>query len=460
MNFKGIWDVIVVGGGTAGAPAAIAAARNGAKVLIVDKNGFLGGACTAGMVNPIANFHDKNGLPVVAGLFEETLKRLKDLGGCLGPIHPVEGNPPWGKNPTITPFSAEYLKFVLAEMAQQAGVEFLFHTFMTDILVDGGLMKGIIVNNKSGRQVLMASQVIDCTGDADLAALAGSPWTMGRQKDGLCMPVSLYLQMGNVDVEEIGRAIKKNPSDFRWYARGKQIDDAPKGCQRTPLFCSGFIEAIAKAKAVGELNLGRETLNLFTTVREGEITINATRVNFVDGTDSWQVAKAEVELRRQAISVADFTRKYIPAFSNAYLLNIAPEIGIRETRHIIGDYVINMEDVVKGKQFDDVIGRGSYSIDIHNPHDSKSTWILVDDSYQIPYRCLLPGKIENLLVAGRSVSATHEAAATIRSIPESFATGQAAGTAAALAIQKGCTARQLDVKTLQTTLRNQGANLG
>lgn len=459
MHQFGEWDVIVVGGGTAGAPAAISAARNGAKVLVVEKNGFLGGASTSALVSPYANHYNSHGEPVIAGMFKEILDNLKEMGACHGPIRPKKGNPPWGRNPVITPFDDEYLKFLLTKMAKDAGVHFLYHTLLKDVLVENGVVKGITVFNKSGTQTLLSKVIIDCTGDADVAVKAGAKTVKGREKDGEKMPVTVYCRVGNVDVDRVEEEIYRNRENFRWFAIGEAEGELPAGSQRKQLFCSGFWQEIAEAKENGEYNIGRETLNMFTNVREGEVTINATRVNFIDGTKTSEVTAAEVELRYQTMSVVDFLRKRIPGFEKSFLIKTANEAGIRETHRIIGEYVLQQEDIIKGTKFHDVVARGGYAIDIHNPGDSKSTWIQVDDSYDIPYRALLPVDIDGLVVAGRCISATHEAAAAVRAMPSCVAIGQAAGTAAALATTNGFTLRDVDIKELQRTLSEQGVIL-
>ncbi|WP_201318873.1 FAD-dependent oxidoreductase [Paenibacillus sp. EPM92] len=459
MQVHDQWDVIVVGGGTAGAPAAIAAARNGAKVLVVEKNGYLGGASTSALVSPYANHYDAHGEPTIAGLFKEILDSLKEMGACHGPIRPKEGNPPWGKNPVITPFDDEYLKFVLTKMAKDAGVSFLYHTLLKDVWVEDGVVKGITVFNKSGAHTLFSKVIVDCTGDADVAVKAGAKTVKGRERDGEKMPVTVYCRVGNVNVDRVEEEIKRNRDNFRWYAIGSAEGELPAGSQRKQLFCSGFWQEIAAAKENGEYNIGRETLNLFTNVREGEVTVNATRVNFIDGTNASEVTAAEVELRYQTMSVVDFLRKRVPGFEKSFLIKTANEAGIRETHRIIGEYILTQEDVVKGTRFDDVVARGGYAIDIHNPGDSKSTWIQVDDSYDVPYRALLPVELEGLLVAGRCISATHEAAAAVRAMPSCVAIGEAAGTAAALATTKGLTPKTIDVQELKQVLTQNGVLL-
>lgn len=452
-------DVVVVGAGSAGVAAAISAARNGATVLLVEKNGTVGGTSVVSWVSPFMNFHSATGEPVIGGLLDEIIGRLKAIGGTPGPL-PCVGRPPWGKRPTVTPFDPNLLSLLYFQMLQEAGVELLLHTFLSEAIVRDGAVRGIVVQNKSGRGIVMGRAFVDASGDGDLAALAGAPFQKGREKDGLMQPATLYFRVGGVDTAAIAEYITAHPEDFRWYAFPIMPPDAPPEFERTPVTFSGFVHAIEKAKQSGELYLGRETLNGFAALRRGELVANTVRVNFVDGTRAEDLTRAEIDARTQVLSFMRFAVKRLPGFSNAHLLDVATSIGIRESRRIVGDYIITGEDVIEGRKFDDVIARSAYPIDIHNPEDSRSTWIQIKEPYDIPYRALLPRGVENLVVAGRCISASHEAHASTRVIPNCIAMGVAAGTAAALAVSKGVTPRQLNVAEVQRRLLDMGANLG
>lgn len=453
------YDVVVVGGGSAGVPAAIAASRNGSRVLMIEKNGYLGGTATASMVNPLMSYQDNDGNHVIGGILTEIIDNLIDIGGSPGTVF-TYGKPPWQVKPALTPFDPEYMKFVLAEMVQEAGVDLLFHSIVTDVIVEEDIIRGLIVSNKSGNQVIMAKAIIDSTGDADVAALAGCDYEKGRSEDGLMMPVTTYFKMANVDVDRVIQDIKDDPEDYRWYAFGEDISTKFEDVQDKHVFCSGYLKAVAEGKKNGELKLGRETFNIFTTARKDEITVNATRVNFIDATDTWQVTKAEVDARQQIMSAVEFLKKRIPGFENSNLVTTANMLGVRETRRIKGEYILTEEDVLSARKFDDVIARGGYNIDIHNPSDSRSTWKSIENAYDIPYRCLISKEIKNIFTAGRCISATHEAAASSRVIPIAVALGQAAGTAAAISVKTESSSKDVDIKELQSCLREQGVNLG
>ncbi len=415
MNILSQHDVVVVGGGTAGVAAAVAASRNGADTLLIERYGFLGGTMTAGLVNPFMTFHAGKE-QIIHGIFQEIIDRLKRLGGY---------------DEETKAFDVEAMKIVLDQLVVEAGVKLLLHTCAVGVVMQGNTIKGVEIHNKSGKSVVFGKVIVDATGDGDVAIMAGAPYEKGRKEDGLTQPMTLNFRMGGVD---IGRM----PSS-------QEINRL-------------FIEA----KKRGEISIPRENVLWFPTTRKGEIHFNTTRIVKVDGTKAEDLTFAEVEARRQMMELVSFLKKNVPGFENAYLLMSATQIGVRETRRIIGEYVMTGEDILEARKFTDVIARGSYPIDIHSP-TGEGTTIMgppPGSSYDIPYRCLVPKNVENLLVAGRCISTTHEAQAAIRVIPIVVAIGQAAGTAAALSAKLNIPPRRLDVSLLQKTLREQGANLG
>uniref|UniRef100_A0A7C5TJB0 CoB--CoM heterodisulfide reductase iron-sulfur subunit A n=1 Tax=Ignisphaera aggregans TaxID=334771 RepID=A0A7C5TJB0_9CREN len=408
-------DVVVVGGGTAGVAAAVAASRNGADTLLIERYGFLGGTMTAGLVNPFMTFHAGKE-QIIHGIFQEIIDRLKRLGGY---------------DEETKAFDVEAMKIVLDQMVMEAGVKLLLHTCVIGVVMQGNVIRGVEIHNKSGKSVVFGKVIVDATGDGDVAVMAGAPYEKGRKEDGLTQPMTLNFRMGGVDT---GRM----PSS-------QEINRL-------------FIEA----KKRGEISIPRENVLWFPTTRKGEIHFNTTRIIKVDGTKAEDLTFAEIEARRQMMELVSFLKKNVPGFENAYLLMSATQIGVRETRRIIGEYVMTGEDILEARKFTDVIARGSYPIDIHSPTGEGTTIIgpPPGSSYDIPYRCLVPKNVENLLVAGRCISTTHEAQAAIRVIPIVVAIGQAAGTAAALSAKLNIPPRRLDVSLLQKTLREQGANLG
>ncbi|MCD6169814.1 MAG: FAD-dependent oxidoreductase [Candidatus Latescibacteria bacterium] len=417
-------DAVIVGGGPGGFPAAVAAARNGANTLLVEQYGFLGGMATAGLVNPFMSFHAGEE-QIIEGIFQELRERLEALGGGSGCGDPRS-------------FNAEVFKIAAEQMCLEAGVKLLYHTIFVDSHVTGDRIDGIIVENKSGRTAIMAQVVVDATGDADVAARAGVPVEIGRPEDGATQPMTLFFYVADVDTEKMENYFCDHPED------------------------RGFLSFVEEATRNGDLQLKRENILLFKLPQKGQIAVNSTRIVGVDGTRAEELTRAEIEGRKQVMMLMRFFRKYLPGFQQSYLLAIAPQVGVRETRRIVGEYVMTAEDVLQGKKFNDVIARGAYGIDIHNPKGKGSTvrYLKPGTSYDIPYRCLVPLEIENLLVAGRPISATHEAHSAIRIMPQCMAIGQAAGTAAALALQTGVPPRKVGIAQLQTALISQGANLG
>lgn len=395
-------DVVVAGGGPAGVAAAIASAREGANTILIEKNGYLGGMGTAALVNPFMEFYSGK-IQLVKGIFQEVLDRLRKTGGLGGVGHK------WS-------FDPEEYKLVLNEMVLESGVKVLFHTLVTDAIVENNLIKGVIIESKSGRQMIAANMFIDCTGDGDLAAYAGAEYKIGRDDDGKCQPATLMFKMGGVKT------------------------DKPV-CEYT----------------VNDERLPQGRVLFFKMPREGEVIVNMTRIVDINALDVEDLTRAEIEGRIQVKYIVDYLKNNVEGFENSYLIMTGAEIGIRESRRIIGEYVLTAEDVINCNKFEDAIAHCSYMIDIHNPLGIGTQKVILQEGewYDIPYRCLLPKRLMNLLVAGRCISSTHEAHSSLRIQPTCYALGQAAGTAAALATKESILPKQLDVKLLQENLIRQ-----
>ncbi len=409
-------DVFVAGGGPGGFAAAISAARNGADTLLIEQYGFLGGMATMGLVNPFMTYWAGDE-QIIGGVLNEMTERLTALGA-------------YGKG-SRTAFDPEAYKYVCDQMAQEAGVRLLFHTMLTDASTSGAEITSVEIANKSGKSRIEATVYIDGTGDADLAFLAGARCEKGRDADGLAQPMTLNFRVGQVDQDRI----------------------PPR---------EEFNQLYDRAKAEGQLDCPRENVLMFCTTRKGEMHFNQTRVNYADGTSAEDLTKAEIEARRQMWQFLAFLHGDVTGFENAEILMSGPQIGVRESRRVIGDYILTEEDVLGARKFDDCIARGSYSIDIHSPTGAGTVIkrLKPGESYDIPYRCLTPLGLDNLLIAGRPISATHEAHSSLRIMPICLAIGQSAGAAAALSIKQGTAPRALDIPLLKSTLRSQGANLG
>ncbi len=436
-------DVVVVGGGSAGVAAACAAARSGASTLLAERYGFLGGTSTAGMVGPFMTSYTPDGKrQLVAGLFQEIIDRMASMGGAVDPSQTQPGTA-WSSfirlgHANVTPFHVESLKMAALEMVCDSGADIRFHTSFVDVAMDNGRITYVVTLDKAGLGLLRPKMVIDASGDGDVAAKAGAPFEIGRREDGRMMPVTLFVTIGNVD-------------DARVEAWMKEHEILHPG--------ERLFESIVKeARAKGEWKLEREFLNLYREPTPGQWRINTTRVQNVDGTNPDDLSRAEIESRRQAWELVQFLRSHCPGLEHAQLIATASHVGVRETRHILGDYLLNGQDVLEGRRFPDSIAQCSYPIDIHDPQGPRGRLEGIEsEHYEIPYRCLVPRQVDNLLVAGRPISADHEGAASARVIPPCYATGQAAGVAAALAVQNDTSPRHIDVDVLRAKLAEQGA---
>ncbi|MCX5749007.1 MAG: FAD-dependent oxidoreductase [Candidatus Saganbacteria bacterium] len=412
-------DVLVCGAGPAGFAAAIAASRLEVKVLLLERYGFLGGMAAAGIVNPFM-VPKLNGEPLVKGIFEEITERLKKENGC------AEGS--LFDQPHII-FDQEVLKNILFEMIDEAQIKLLLHSFAVASIMKGNEIKGVVAAGKSGDIKIFAKRVVDATGDGDIAALSGAEFEKGRPQDHLSQPMTLMFRVSGIDEENM-------PSR-------EKIDEL-------------FLES----KRQGRIRTPRENFLWFETTRKGEIQVNSTRVPKVDGTDVLDLTKAEVEARKQVSNLFKFL-KTVPGFENSYISLVAPQVGVRESRRVAGEYRLTENDVMDGTKFDDPVARCNYPIDIHSPDGRSTTFRKPGPGtyYEIPYRCLVPKKIENLLVAGRCISVTHEALSSMRIMPVCMALGQAAGAAAAISLKKHVTPRKIDYCDLRKVINEQGAEM-
>lgn len=415
-----MYDVIVAGGGFSGVAAAVAAARRGMKVLLIERTNALGGAANVNLVNPFMGYWthvDGKRDYMSAGIFREILDGLRE-GEAL------DGN-------GMT-FSEEYLKLFLNRFCLKNGVELLLNTVVTAAKKDKGTVKMVQVCNKSGVFTLGAVMFVDATGDADLAAAAGVLFECGREEDGFCQPMTLCFRVANVNDT---------------YERLKRAQ---------------ITEVYNRWKAAGKITNPREDVLIFGTLCPSIWHFNTTRVVKRSPIDGFDITAAEIEAREQVWELFTMLKAEVPGFEQAVLVSTALQIGVRESRRIKGLHTLTAEELKACTVFDDSIAVGNYDIDIHNPAGSGTSHYYFADGtyYTVPYRSLVPqsGAV-NLLVTGRCISATHEAQASVRIMPFCCCFGQAAGEAAALAVQNGCTAAQVDVPTLQQRLVANGARI-
>ena len=473
MNIYREKQVVVVGGGTAGLVAAIAAARNGAETIIVEQQGFLGGTMTASLLPHMQTFHDASGNQVTDGLAQEIVDRLVEAGGAIGHLkrHPRY----WG---TDTPYDAEVFKYVAEQMVQEAGVEVLYHTFFADVLKSGSDIKGICIENKTGRQLILGEVFVDATGDGDVSARAGVPFEVGRSQDNLCQSVSYQFQLANVDLDTFAAYLQDihaeveggdqdkstdtvaNPSEVRWEGNVEFVKGIKPGENK-----ESYVRLIGKMpkQEVQAGNIPPEYARFTVeSIHDGFAIVGHPHVTKVDATDTEQLTKANMLGRQRVWELTHYIKKHVPGFEKAFIVQTPPFIGVRETRRIVGEYQLTLDDVRQGSRFDDSIAVGAFPIDIHpidklGPKTSKFEYL--PSPYGVPYRCLVPKNVENLLVAGRCISASHEANASVRVTPTCMAIGQAAGTAAAISLKERVWPRLIDVPHLRSVLVAQGAVL-
>ena len=434
-------DVLVVGGGPAGIAAAICAARHGARVVLCDQNGYLGGLSTAGLIGPFMTCYDPPmKKQVIRGFFEEFVQRLVKENGA---IHPSRMPAPtsytaWRErgHAHVTPFSSEVLKTVAEDMCQEAGVTLLYHAFFQEAVMQGGRIDAAVFAAKGGPLAIRARVIVDCTGDADVACAAGAPFEVGRDNNGQPQPASLFFVIDGVDKEAL-EAYRAAHGDIS---------------------AMWFMDKVAQARAKGDFPIPREKVALYESL-DGTWRVNMSRLDHYNYCDPADVTRAEIEGRRQMKIIFRFLQNYIPGCEHIRLLYSAPMLGVRESRRIVGDFVLRGADMkLSARHADDVFLSGN-RFDTHVGSRVVYETTKGDSPYGVPYRILLPQKVENLLVAGRCASGDQECLAAIRVIPPCFAMGQAAGTAAALCVQAGVLPAAVDTQALRALLRQDGAYL-
>lgn len=427
-------DVVVAGAGPSGIVAAIAAARSGAKTVLVEQDFCPGSNITLGPLEAIMTFHDSNS-QIIRGIPQEIIDQLKAEGGSPGHVPDTVGY-----CSTITPFDPEIFKIVVLKMLKQANVKLIFGAMLAGVIKDGNTVQGIVIESKSGRQAILAKQFIDCTGDGDLCALAGAQYETGRPQDGMTQPMTMLFKMGGVDTQKLREYIGRNISEFKF---DKNMP-SPLSCEILHLW--GFGDILAKGFASGRLSLKRKEMHMITTGRSGEVIVNFTRVDG-DGTDAADITDAYVQSMIQANELAAYLKQALPGFENAYIL-FTGKIGKRETRRIIGKYILKEEDILRQTAFPDTVAKGAFPIDIHQPGSDSMYFELVTKAYNIPFGCLLARDFDNLLMAGRCISVDYKALASVRITASCMATGQAAGVAAALASVSNRNLSQISIKEI------------
>jgi hypothetical protein len=426
MVLRSEYDVIVVGAGIAGIAAAVKAARSGASVLLVEQYGFVGGMSTAGMVSPFMK-HEVNGEILVRGVFEELETEMRMQHGMID-----------------NGFYANAFRSASYLLLKAAGVTLLLHSVISGAKNTGASVESITVWAAGSEHTIHAHIFIDTSGDAQLLYLAGLPWVKGDEKTGLLQALTLFFRMGNIDIDAVATYARQHKDDFfEWmdyaFEPGKILSVA------------GYFTAVRRA--IAERRLSPEVQYIFfTTLPEsGEGSFNTSNILSLDGSSSLDLTKAELVGRTQVHQVVELLKREIPGFEHAYLIETAPQVGIRETRRAIGDYSVTGADITEGRKFHDAVARGCYGIDIHGQKNEQSVMehLPAGAYYEIPLRALIVQESDNVLAAGRCISSTREGHSALRIQPTAAATGEACGALAALASASRTPLRQIDYQSVQ-----------
>ncbi len=418
------YDVVVAGGGPAGIGAAIGAAREGAKTIIIDDQNALGGmAIPGGMSHWVGTSS--------SSVYREILRR------CRADKWPMEND--IDSAPHI--INHEKQKLVILDLMAENKVDVLLRTHISGAMMDGNKVCGVIIENKSGRSAIAGKVVIDCTGDGDVACSAGVEFQLGREEDNKMQPVTLMFKIGGVD---FSRAVF--PGSF------ETLVDTPKG----------ELQSLARKilpHPAGHVLLYPSTIN-------GLVVVNMTNQIDIDATDGFALSRAEIACARQIPKIIDFLREYAPGYEKCYPLNAAANVGVRETRHFKGEYTLTAEDIVEARVFDDwITTRNAFNFDIHNldgaglDKNGAQRHFKAKGQYTIPYRCSLPLGVEGLLLAGRNISGTHKAHSNYRVMPICAGIGEGCGVAAALAVKHHLAVRLVDVHEIQQVLAKYGVEV-
>lgn len=437
-------DVIVAGGGLTGVVAAVAAARAGRSVMLVESKSYFGGVATMGL--PIQGYVNQDNQRIVAGLAEDFRLRLLKIDGASSDfIYCAMHNPFLIVDP-------EKVKLVCKDMLEEAGVKFLLHVQVVDAIVENGRISALLIEGKSGREAIIAKEFIDCTGDADIAARAGVSFSKGSDKDGSMQAATLNFRMDGVDIQVLIRALYDNPErhDLHKLLPRKQFRNSRHHIM------VGLENLVEEAKQEGFDGSIWNNVNYITSLDKNAVIINSVHIKGKDACNTRELTFIETEARNQVQDIARFLKSYVPGFENSYITFTAGWAGIRETRRINGVKTITAENILAGNRPDDTIALGGYPIDIHSSNEEGLVFQKVP-TYGIPYGCLVPERIDNLLVAGRSISATHEAMASTRLMAQCMAMGEAAGTAAAICCEDGKPVRDADVANIREILKSAGA---
>lgn len=446
------YDVVIVGGGPGGLPAALEAARHGAKVLLVEKNGYLGGNLTIGL--PLLGYLDKDGNPIIRGIAQELVDALAQRGAAgphtWCPLHN-----------SVTIYDHEVFKVVAFEKCLEAGVDLLLHTEIIDTNVEDGRLASITLFGKSRCTEVRAKVFVDATGDGDVAYLAGATYEHGQNNCGTVQPPTLMCTLGGVDVEKTIAYLAEHPEqselpESMHIYPGYNAAHFQKNLQNHVFV--GMRKLFLELKAEDKLPVDRDTLIYIQSLIPGQVHINCTRHLGIDGSNAVDLTKAEIEGHLQNYALVDVLRKYVPGFENCYLTQIYPFVGIRESRRFAGMARLTGADVAAGRVGEDAVGLGGYIIDIH---DGKGSGTVIEKvaPYGLPYGMTCSSEIKNLMLSGRCASMDSVALSSVRVMPTLMVLAQGAGLGAALAAERGIDPSDVDVSELRRILQAEGVML-
>lgn len=448
VNLK--FDVAVIGGGPGGLSAAIAAAREGSKVILVERSNALGGAAVSGL--GVLGYLDSQGRKCLGGLAQEYIDRLEKYHASIGhyscPVHN-----------SITPISPDMFKIIAVEMCKEAGVELLFNCELLDVQVDNGRVVKTAVYGKCTRIEIEAGIFIDGTGDGDLAYMAGAEYISGQDNTGIMQPSTLMFSVVGYDLDKFFKYIEENPEEGgikEEYAEGYDLDFF----RNTRGHCFiGLNKLVKKAKDNGEFDIPRNQFIYIKTPDEVQLAINTVRIINIDGSDIFQLSRGLTEGYMQILQILKFMNKYVPGFENCRLSQISPSLGVRETRHFIGKKRMMKEEMLAYKNSEDSIALCAYNVDIHSGTGDHIDLVKLKQPFGIPYGCLVPKSIDGLLLSGRIISVDSTVFGAARVMGPIMAAGEAAGIAAAICIKKSLSPADVDVSEIREIIIKNGGIL-
>lgn len=452
-NYSYCYDIAVVGGGPAGLATAITAARAGKHVVLLEKNGFLGGNLTIGL--PLLGFLDENGNQCIAGFAEELVRRLQEMDACYG-IRPCP------KHNSVANLDAEAMKILAFKMCRESDVDVILHAETIEATVEKGKLQSITLYGKCNHITITAEVFVDCTGDGDVACLAGCSYEKGRGEHGEMMPPTVMCTIEGVDDKMLLDYVAEHPDEMKPMSATIQTKpgyDADYFRADPNYVFVGMTQLWKKLKEEGNCPVERGNIIVINGLHKGQMYVNTTRLLDVDGTDVLDLTRGEMEGHLQLEKLVKTFRSHVPGFENCYISSIAPNIGIRETRRMKGRSYLTLEQALEGTLPEDTICLSGYSIDIHYNNENGTLFRKLEKPFGIPYGCLVSAEVSNLMFAGRCISVDEHVVGSTRVMACCMAMGQAAGIAASMAIDHSQSVADVDVEALRAELLRQNAIL-